>query len=384
MAFAGLVAQASQTFPNLVSIVAGGVIGDGIEHDEPSVPCMALLTGSVPMRHGAGGRVRWFEFNEMHRAPPPPDDPFWQSTIDASSSYLLFADPWSPLESVLSAMRGTSIVGGISVPTGPGSTIAINDRHLPQGSLVAVEWPGEVVQVVVAQGCSPIGKPFTVTAVKGNTIAELDGQPAVEAWNNVLQGIQSPSARSSVVCGIRIDRRDRRAATVTNDTSQESDDDYLIRQIIGRTTTSGLVVAGRVRVGDTIRFHIRDASAARSDLHLMMSRAAAERLWHAPPILAALQISCVARGRFLFGSSNIDIEETARLCGGSTAVGGFFANGELGPVGLSGFSGTNEATDTFLHGFTTVVALLCGARTRADPTTSTAAAVIEQRIDAWS
>lgn len=374
VAFESLVQVASQRFPNLVSLVTGGVIGNGVEYDEPSVPSMALLCGSVDFN----GELRWFEFNEIHSPPPDTDDLYWKENYCDRSSFLLFADPWSPLESVLAAMRGCSIVGGVSVPTGTGSTVAINDRPLPQGSLVGVEWPGEV-QVVVAQGCRPVGETFCVTSVKGNTIVEMDGQPAADIWNQVLQGIQSPSARSSVVCGIRIDR----SSSANPIQTSAVEDDYLIRQIVGLTTSSGLVVAGKVRIGDIVRFHVRDAAAARKDLDLMMSRAAAGRLWHAPPILAALQISCVARGRFLFGSNNIDMEETAKLSGGTKAVGGFYANGELGPVGLSGFSDSHETTDTFLHGFTTVVALLCGTSTGAEDDAIDRTTTVTAQIDAW-
>ena len=44
-------------------------------------------------------------------------------------------------------------------------------------------------------------------------------------------------------------------------------------------------------------------------------------------------IPCVGRGRLLFGESGSDTRTIGAALGDQAAIGGFFANGELGPVG---------------------------------------------------
>ena len=99
-------------------------------------------------------------------------------------------------------------------------------------------------------------------------------------------------------------------------------------------STAGL--SGRApRAGDEVRFHVRDATAAKNDLDLQLRRYALERAYSsaASSIEACLVIPCVGRGRLLFGESGGDSRTIGAALGGQAAVGGFFANGELGPVG---------------------------------------------------
>ena len=101
--------------------------------------------------------------------------------------------------------------------------------------------------------------------------------------------------------------------------------------------------------------------------------------------MAAFQLSCVARGSKFYGSSNVDLhqiehlfeEETKEISASKREckppIAGFFANGEIGPVGIRMCEmATKDAehltnqrqnddnnSNSFLHGFTTVVAMLC-------------------------
>ena len=104
-----------------------------------------------------------------------------------------------------------------------------------------------------------------------------------------------------------------------------------------RVSDAGLAVDAEVRAGDEVRFHVRDATAAKNDLDLQLRRYALERAYSgaASSIEACLVIPCVGRGRLLFGESGSDTRTIGAALGGQAAVGGFFANGELGPVGRS-------------------------------------------------
>jgi small ligand-binding sensory domain FIST len=120
--------------------------------------------------------------------------------------------------------------------------------------------------------------------------------------------------------------------------------DFLIRNIFGLDRDSGaLAVAERVRVGQTVQFQVRDAASADADLRelLRADRAASQ----AKPA-AALLFSCNGRGTKMFPQPSHDAQLIAAELG-AVPTAGFFAAGELGPVG-----GRN-----FLHGYTASVAV---------------------------
>ncbi len=95
------------------------------------------------------------------------------------------------------------------------------------------------------------------------------------------------------------------------------------------------------RVGQTIQFHVRDAETAAEDLQLLLD---AQQL-EAPP-LAALLFTCNGRGQRLFKEPNHDIGIIRERLG-EVPIAGFFAAGEIGPVG----------DQSFLHGHTASLAI---------------------------
>src|SRR5205823_10375496 len=114
--------------------------------------------------------------------------------------------------------------------------------------------------------------------------------------------------------------------------------DFLIRNIIGADQESGAIKVGDViEVGTTVQFHLRDAEAADEELRSLLSGQEAD---------GALLFTCNGRGSRLFGVPDHDASVLAEALDGAPAA-GFFAAGELGPIG-----GRN-----FLHGFTASVAL---------------------------
>jgi small ligand-binding sensory domain FIST len=114
--------------------------------------------------------------------------------------------------------------------------------------------------------------------------------------------------------------------------------DFLIRNVLGADRTNGAIAVGdEVAVGTTVQFHVRDAESADEDLHQMVEGRNAD---------GALLFTCNGRGRRLFGVPDHDAGVINEMMS-SPPLSGFFAAGELGPVG-----GRN-----FLHGFTASLAL---------------------------
>ena len=115
---------------------------------------------------------------------------------------------------------------------------------------------------------------------------------------------------------------------------------------------SGAVAIGDVvQEGQTVQFHLRDAKSASEDLHLLL---AADRARHTNVPLGALVFSCCGRGQGLFGRPNHDSGVLMERLG-PIPVAGFFAQGEIGPVG-----GRN-----FLHGYTASMALFAESTSQA-------------------
>ena len=70
------------------------------------------------------------------------------------------------------------------------------------------------------------------------------------------------------------------------------------------------------------------------------------------------------------------------LPGDNPVVGGFFANGEIGPVGISGGSAASrEEKASHLHGFTTVVAMIY--EKLGQPAGEGTAGARDEFLDAW-
>ncbi|MGL5095821.1 MAG: FIST C-terminal domain-containing protein, partial [Planctomycetia bacterium] len=115
--------------------------------------------------------------------------------------------------------------------------------------------------------------------------------------------------------------------------------DFLIRNVFSADPENGAVAVGDYfRVGQTVQFHIRDAATADEDLRHLLH---ADEYVDAVKPLGALLFTCNGRGLNLFDQPHHDAAVVAETFG-DLPLAGFFAQGEIGPVG-----GRN-----FLHGFT--------------------------------
>jgi small ligand-binding sensory domain FIST len=92
-----------------------------------------------------------------------------------------------------------------------------------------------------------------------------------------------------------------------------------------------------------VQFMLRDARTAEEDLERMLER---RRRAGAGRPSGALLFSCLGRGAGLFGHPDHDTSLFEEKLG-PAPLGGFFCNGEIGPVGGA----------TFLHGYTSAFAL---------------------------
>ena len=104
------------------------------------------------------------------------------------------------------------------------------------------------------------------------------------------------------------------------------------------------MVGERVRVGQTMRFHVRDAGSAAEDLRAALRDARGEMGDAAPG--GALVFSCNGRGTRMFTHPTTTPRPSRRSSTASRPP-GLFCNGEIGPVGGK----------SFVHGFTATMAV---------------------------
>jgi small ligand-binding sensory domain FIST len=314
----------------LIGCSAGGVIGGGHEIEE--APGLSLTAAVLPGVEIAPLRVNGIDEPVAALDPTPP-------ASAGTPAFLLLADPFTfDAEEFVRALDerypGAAKIGGLaSGGRQPGENVLYLDEKVHRGGLVGVALSGNVhVDTLVAQGCRPIGEPMFVTRSSQNQIYALDGRAPLE----VLQQLYE-----------RLEPRDRelfRHSLFVGLVMREKSDvyrrgDFLIRNLAGLDANRGaLVVAARVPEGTIIQFHLRDAATSAQDLEQMLTSLAPESR---AETRGSLLFSCVGRGKHLYGRVDHDTDAFRRHLG-RVPLGGFFCNGEIGPV-----QGT-----TFLHGYT--------------------------------
>jgi small ligand-binding sensory domain FIST len=309
----------------VLGCAAQGVIGGGHEID---LTRALSLTGAV---------LPEVELATFHLG----DDPdAWRERIDMdaaqSPAFILLADPLTcPAEDLVGWLDATypysTKIGGLaSGGDAPGSSGLIVDAALSPSGAVGVALCGDIeVATIVSQGCRPIGTPVFVTRAEGNLIFELDGQPALTVLEELYQELSGEDQalfRRSLYLGMVMEQ--------AKESYQQGD--FLIRDLAGIVPQLGaLAVAGEVVDKQVVQLHVRDADSSAADLRTMLG----EYDGQAPE--GALLFSCLARGSRFYDQGNHD-SALFRDCFGDVAVGGFFASGEIGPVG----------DRTFLHAYT--------------------------------
>jgi small ligand-binding sensory domain FIST len=307
-----------------------GVLGSARSVEQ--IPAASVWTTTLP-----GVRTRAFHLEVLRTdeslsvvGMPPIDD----ATVG-----LLFADAWTfPVDGFVTrsnaALAGLPLVGGLAAgSTGAGSTRLLIDGRVVERGAVGVLLSGSAfARTLVSQGCRPIGPVMTVTAAEGNVLLGLAGRPALERLKEVVADL-SPEDQTLAVTGLQI------GVAMDDYVEEHGYGDFLVRGVVAADDVRGAVAVGDiVEVGRTVQFQLRDAGAADTDLALTL------RMFHEASdfkAAGALLISSNGRGRALFDDAAHDVL-AVREGLGIRRVAGFFAAGEIGPVGgrnhVHGFS----------------------------------------------
>jgi small ligand-binding sensory domain FIST len=217
----------------------------------------------------------------------------------------------------------------------PGQNVLFRNDEVLEEGMVGVAIGGPVtVETIVSQGCRPIGNPMIVTRSHENVIEQLGGKPALQVLQESVNSI-SPADRDLLEHGLLIGR------AISEYREKFTRGDFLVRNVVGVEQDSGAIaMADYIKTGQTVQFHVRDAASADEDLSLLLQN----RKMASPT--GALLFSCNGRGTRLFDHPGHDIRAVREKTSEIPAA-GFFAAGELGPVGHR----------NFIHGHTASIAL---------------------------
>ncbi len=316
----------------------GGIIGGGAEVEQE--PAVSLTVASLP---GVNVKPIRLEGDALPDLDAAPDS--WHEAVGVDPAdepqFVLLVDPMSfPAQNLLLGMdyafpRAAKIGGLASAAQGARQNGLFLGRDYHDSGAVGVALSGNIiVETVVAQGCRPIGQPMHITKSDRNFLVELDGQQPLNVLRSLFQqsgqrdrDLMQHSLFLGVVMDALIDRPEQ--------------GDFLIRNVMGMDQRSGVLAIGEMlKEGQLVQFHLRDADTSAEDLTAVLERYAVDNREN--PAHGALLFSCLGRGKYLYGKSNHDTEVFHDKVGAAVPLGGFFCNGEIGPV-----SGA-----TFLHGYT--------------------------------
>jgi small ligand-binding sensory domain FIST len=332
----------------IVGCSAEGVIGADQEiEDRPGLTVLAASLDGARIHPFQIARDEWRELLGDHDA--------LRERLGAGEqtrAIIGFGDPFStPALQLLpildEALPGVPLVGGMaSAARAPGDNVLLrNDATYDQG-MVGVSLSGQNldVQTVVSQGCRPFGKNYVITKAQQNVIHTLGGKPALQALRDAIMDMPAAD-RELLQKGLFVGR------AISEYKDKFGRGDFLVRNVMGVDNEGGTVaVSDYVRVGQTVQFHVRDAATATEDLGLLLAQATTER---PEPATGGLLFSCNGRGTRLFSQPCHDVSAAGKAMPG-TPLAGFFAAGELGPVG----------NRNFIHGHTASFALFRPSQNR--------------------
>ena len=262
--------------------------------------------------------------------------------VGDDEALVMFVDPYTfPAEALLAEIArsspGVPVVGGLAAAESSPAALFHGGAVASMGA-VGVVLSDVTVNCTVSQGASPIGPEMVVTACDGNVIEELASKPALDRLMDAIRNELSPDEQALATQGLLV------GIVIDENRPDYERGDFLVRALLSVDEQERTITIGeRVRVGQTVRLHVRDAASADLDLRDALERAAREL---DRPAAGALMFTCNGRGSHMFGSAGHDADALAREIGPAPAA-GFFCAGEIGPVGAR----------SFVHGFSTSVAL---------------------------
>ncbi|MEM9214734.1 MAG: FIST N-terminal domain-containing protein [Cyanobacteria bacterium P01_F01_bin.150] len=348
--------QEKLSIPVLIGCSGGGIVGmteNGAKEIEANV-AISLSVGQLP---GVSVTPFLMRPDELPDLDGPPQQ--WVDLVgvapEKQPDFIVLADPMAGglndfLQGMDFAYPSAAKVGGLaSAGSMSARTCVFYQDDVYFGDIVGIALSGNIkLDAIVAQGCRPIGPVYRVTEGERNIILELqevdsdeNSHPPLKILQEMLETLSEADRekiQNSLFVGIA---QNEFKATL-------EPGDFLIRQPMGIDPRVGaLAIGDRVRPGQRIQFHLRDAQTSADDLDILLKRYGLEQSSQPSAPLGALMFACLGRGKSLYNKADFDSSLFTQTIS-NVPISGFFCNGEIGPV-----SGTS-----FIHGFTSVFGIL--------------------------
>ncbi len=299
-----------------------GSIGNGIcctnteYYDQPAI---VVLACQFPQE-----QFRVFDMAQEEQQAPPPANPNDFSLRPA----VVHGDPRNghlpeTIQELPEQLGNGYLIGGLTSSENHYFQVA---DDLTEGSLSGVIFEDVPMVTGLSQGCTPITGPRKLTACDHHMAITIDERPALEVFK---EDIGEVLARDI----------DRAAGYIFAAFPVRGSDtgDYLVRNVVGFDPDNNLLAIGEHMTPDTpIMFCRRDGKSAIEDMQRMLADVK-KRLKGAEP-KGGLYISCLGRGRHLFGENSEEMKMISEVFGDIPLV-GFYANGEIAGQRLYGYTG---------------------------------------------
>jgi len=347
----------------LIGSGGGGIIGVDTDNQAQEIegnPALSLTVAHLPRVDVQAFQISSDEIPDLDSGAQAWTDLTGVSP-EQDPDFILLADPFFSkvndlLEGLDFAYPKAKKIGGLASAMTMGMQTGLfyhspdnDDTALIREGIVGVALSGNNIEVdaIVAQGCRPIGPQYQITQAERNVITEMaevqeDGveqaKPPLQILRELINELSPQDqelAQNALFLGIARDEFQL----------ELQQGDFLIRNLLGVDPKVGAIAVGdRLRPGQRIQFHLRDGNTSAEDLEVLLENYQQQEKTSFP--VGALLFSCLGRGKELYGKPNFD-SQRFRQAMNQIPLGGFFCNGEIGPVG----------NQTFLHGYTSSFAI---------------------------
>ncbi len=313
--------------PVLIGCSTQGIVGDGTVIEQGYASGFMALGGAGI--EASGSLAKEVQTDTRNKGIHLARD-LKQSLSMPPKAVVLFWDPLSGVDiaqlvaGLKNEIKAPIVGGAASQPWGPmvqTFQYFCDDVVSNSAGAMAITGPFDV-QTAHTHGATQAGIEMTVTRAKGNTLLELDGQPALDVWSEMIDTSATNSVDDTAAWAIGVQRQ------AVGDGKPE----WSVLAAFGFDhDTKGVVVQSSIPEGTVLMFHHRTAEAVLKGA-ARMGEELRERLVN-KTVRAVLGFECGARTSPFLGPSatNQEHENLQKSVSKDAAWLGMLAWGELVP-----------------------------------------------------